>query len=372
MAKGPVFFLCGQKCTLNTLTVFFIGLVVICNESLIYLIQSMRWPTLPVDSRDPGQTQVILFVSDPQIQGYQDEPGFPLGNIIRWDIDRYLTQTFSLAHAYANPDVVVFLGDLMDEGSKATKDEYMSYYFRFLKVFSAADKDKKVYIAGDNDIGGEYRDVRAEWKMDRFEKHFDFLTGVDKFGFIDYIKMDMQTQGSSFLPMRDLADSLKKKITSPIRILLSHETVMPRPKVELYPLLHRLNPHLIFSGHWHKSNVFVCDDCMAEDDLHWTVHRRDLSWMRDYMSVNLTISDYALTEVMVPTCSYRMGEPNMGYGVAVIESTGQMKYAVLWLPQRYMMLCVYLLVLVPVLLGNIFFRLLPMFNRAVFRRKMKM
>lgn len=55
---------------------------------------------------------------------------------------RYLTQTFSLAHAYANPDVVVFLGDLMDEGSKATKDEYMSYYFRFLKVFSAADKDK--------------------------------------------------------------------------------------------------------------------------------------------------------------------------------------------------------------------------------------
>jgi hypothetical protein len=39
-----------------------------------------------------------------------------LGIITRWDSDRYLSKTFSWAKYAYNPDVVVFLGDLMDEG----------------------------------------------------------------------------------------------------------------------------------------------------------------------------------------------------------------------------------------------------------------
>ncbi|XP_060072058.1 metallophosphoesterase 1-like [Ylistrum balloti] len=370
MARAaPMFFLCGQRWSLNGVSLVIVVLTLLCNEFFIYMIQSFRWPSLPVASRDPSRTQVILFVADPQLQGFQDEPGFPIGSVTRWDIDRFLSQTFSLAHAYAQPDVVVFLGDLMDEGSKASKEEYKSYYYRFLSVFRAAEKDKKVYIAGDNDIGGELRDMRKEWKMERFEKHFDLLTGVDKFGFIDYIKMDVQTQGMPFLPKRDLADELQKKITSPIRILVSHETVMPKRKEELYPLLKRLRPQLIFSGHWHKSVVFVCEKCMVEDDYTWPVHRRELTWMEGYMSVNLTINLEALTEVMVPTCSYRMGETDMGYGVAVIESSGEMKYAVLWLPRRYTMLYVYLGVLIPLFYVHVHFKFLPYIMKKFYRRK---
>ena len=48
---------------------------------------------------------------------------------------------------------------------------------------------QQIYVAGDNDIGGEFRDMRAEWKTTRFEKHFQSLVGLDKFGFIDYIKV---------------------------------------------------------------------------------------------------------------------------------------------------------------------------------------
>jgi len=31
----------------------------------------------------------VLLIGDPQIQGYQDEPSFPVGSLARWDIDRY-------------------------------------------------------------------------------------------------------------------------------------------------------------------------------------------------------------------------------------------------------------------------------------------
>ena len=48
---------------------------------------------------------------------------------------RFLRKTFSLAHSYTQPDVVVFLGDLMDEGSKATRSEYESYFTRFQDIF---------------------------------------------------------------------------------------------------------------------------------------------------------------------------------------------------------------------------------------------
>jgi hypothetical protein len=44
--------------------------------------------------------------------------------------------TFSLAAAHTKPDVVVFLGDLMDEGSQATAEEYRDTYYRFLNIFS--------------------------------------------------------------------------------------------------------------------------------------------------------------------------------------------------------------------------------------------
>lgn len=66
---------------------------------------------------------------------------------------RYLSQTFGLAFSYCKPDVVIFLGDLMDEGSKATPLEYKYYYYRIQSIFSAAKytkvsicKEKVVFV----------------------------------------------------------------------------------------------------------------------------------------------------------------------------------------------------------------------------------
>ena len=43
---------------------------------------------------------------------------------------------------HTQPDVVVYLGDLMDEGSKATDEEYKTYFYRFLDIFSPAKNTK--------------------------------------------------------------------------------------------------------------------------------------------------------------------------------------------------------------------------------------
>ena len=50
--------------------------------------------------------------------------------------DRYLQKSFSIAFSHAKPDVVVFLGDLLDEGSQASPEDYQFYMKRFRHIFN--------------------------------------------------------------------------------------------------------------------------------------------------------------------------------------------------------------------------------------------
>ncbi|XP_052068551.1 uncharacterized protein LOC127707834 isoform X2 [Mytilus californianus] len=305
---------------------------VLFNECFIYIIQSFRWPDIGIaDYRNYEEEQVILLVSDPQLQGYQMEPPFPIGSFSRWDIDRYLTRTFGLVYHHVKPDIILFLGDLIDEGSTAVDEEYHYAYQRFIDVFSAAEYTKKIYIPGDNDIGGEGRDFRTQKKVDRFVKNFENITGVSTFGFIDYIKNP-----------EDMVWVVRPRKASPVHVLVSHFSVLVRDKMRVNPILQQVRPHLIFSGHWHKANVFLCNDCMKDDDSSWSVKQRNIEDMKGWMVTNLTEKPFSITEIMVPTCSYRMGVPNMGYGVAIIRKNGELSYTVLWTPERYKMLYGYL------------------------------
>ena len=80
-----------------------------------------------------------------------------LGIITRWDSDRYLSKTFSWARYAYNPDVIVFLGDLMDEGSEGTDEEYRGYVKRFRNIYDTSAV--KIYVAGDNDNSMQVVDV---------------------------------------------------------------------------------------------------------------------------------------------------------------------------------------------------------------------
>ena len=56
---------------------------------------------------------------------------------------RYLSRTFHMAYSAVRPDVVVFMGDLLDEGSTSRGDVYRGYHDRFNRVF-LMNNDTKV------------------------------------------------------------------------------------------------------------------------------------------------------------------------------------------------------------------------------------
>jgi len=76
----------------------------------------------------------MLLIADPQILGnsYDRSSHSPLA---RFDSDRYLAKTFERALAFTQPHIIVFLGDLLDEGNIATAQEYKQYVQRFRRIY---------------------------------------------------------------------------------------------------------------------------------------------------------------------------------------------------------------------------------------------
>lgn len=87
------------------------------------------------------------MVADPQILGETFDPNV-YNNLAIYDNDRFLRTSYAHAIGHVRPDVVCFLGDLMDEGSVATTEQYSRYVQRFRLVFSAHDK-KNVQVRCD-------------------------------------------------------------------------------------------------------------------------------------------------------------------------------------------------------------------------------
>lgn len=198
---------------------------VVYNEFAVFFSATLRWPSFP----DADETLRILFVADPQLQGIQHEHPFPVGALATWDSDRYLGKSFSWAVSAYDPQIVVFLGDLLDEGGFfpltitflsfwVTESEIWMFWFPIqvaratMRPFArmstvsrpfmtsgpvsyqssrpvtvtAQVTDRKrepssflcvlvktsVYVAGDNDIGGDGGDPVTAEKMARFRDYF--------------------------------------------------------------------------------------------------------------------------------------------------------------------------------------------------------
>jgi len=57
-----------------------------------------------------------------------------------------LAKTFSYAMEYSDPDVIVFLGDIFDEGSRATDDQYDATLARFKAIYPQTSYIKVIYL----------------------------------------------------------------------------------------------------------------------------------------------------------------------------------------------------------------------------------
>ena len=115
--------------------------VIFYNEYYAYYSAYASWPY-----EEEGESASVLLVADPQLQGLRDERHF--GAVTRWDADRYLRKTFSWALSAYAVDAVVFLGDLLDEGSRTSDGEvYGDYVTRFKSIYPSDSAKARTNLA---------------------------------------------------------------------------------------------------------------------------------------------------------------------------------------------------------------------------------
>ncbi|KAK7071042.1 hypothetical protein SK128_007679 [Halocaridina rubra] len=324
---------------------FIIGMlftVVLLNEWLFYIFKALRWPEL-ADSREDNVR--VLIAADPQILSLESEPLFPFNFLTTWDADRFVSRGFNLAVWKTKPDVVIFLGDILDDGSISNDDGFKAKAEHFKSLMHIPSYVKQtIYVPGDNDIGGEGSDVATWKKVQRFYQVFNQSMFVP-YEFVDFTQVRVM---DDFEKVPNSSPDIERMV-----VLLSHMPLLPLTKKKIKERITAHHPSFIFSGHEHDSYHFNApkDDPHAQE--FWPLKGDDNIW-------KFTTTGKKLHEVTVPTCSYRMGKPSYGYGFAVIGKSGVIQYCVLWLPSRFNQLWLYLLSL-----GIAFLLLLPSMLRGI-------
>lgn len=160
-----------------------------------------------------------------------------------------------------------------------------------------------VFIPGDNDIGGENND-RITWsKVNRFLTTFKNPKIINFKNRVHIFKTD-----STYMHIPDKAQNEG----SEIRIILSHMSVLSKYSSSTKQLLENINPHIIFSAHEHKSAII-------QNSLNLIDTKYQMCYACNTIEIiDLTEKNNYFNEIMVPTCSYRMGVKQIGYGFAMI------------------------------------------------------
>ncbi|XP_069671833.1 metallophosphoesterase 1 homolog isoform X2 [Periplaneta americana] len=321
-----------MKRSRTKIVLVFLIVVLLYNEYIVYSLKRwFTWPTIRCDN--PSKCLKILLVADPQILGEQYEAHFPRGFLARWDSDRYLEKTFQRAVYHVDPNVIVFLGDIMDEGSISTNEEYRRYLERFHDVFQVHQNVKYIFLPGDNDIGGETEPLSVK-KLERFQETFK-QPDVIQFQHVEMYKVNRLAYT---IPRSESNQRLSQG--NKTRIILSHLPLLFVPSGFVQQAVTQIRPHVIFTAHDHKSLHISAETETGEERLaEMLPPGAGPVW-------HFQLGGGLVHELVVPTCSYRMGVADMGYGAAVIDGNSDtMLYAVLWLPSRFTQLYVYVITL---------------------------
>ncbi|CAD7088986.1 unnamed protein product [Hermetia illucens] len=294
------------------------------NELFVYELHKLFWKSIECNS---GNCTRILLVADPQLLGENFDK-----SIYKWietaDSDRYVRMTYKRALKFAKPDIVCFLGDLLDEGSVATNDQFKNYVDRFNSIFHIDDNIKFVHIPGDNDIGGENGEYISNSNIRRFEIEFmnnDIFDYQDRIRFFKINRM-----------LLDISNPQVETNKDRLRIAVSHMPILWAGGPVLRNVLKDIDPHVIFSAHWHDSRIYIYPSS-SPGSSHFYERRVE------YFALDSFKSRQEYLEIAVPTSSYRMGKLRIGYGFAVIDNGNVLRYTVLWTLSRFIFLALYLI-----------------------------
>lgn len=309
------------------------------NEYLCYWLHYRSWPRLPPSTEE---NVAILLVADPQILGEDHEPSGVLGTLRRWDGDRYLHKSYRWAVSGYSIDTVVFLGDLADEASEADGDQLERYAARFHSIYDKEEGKSMIYLPGDNDIGGEGGDPVTLSKIVQFEKHFGPSAPVHHVAeWLDIAPISRLTEHGVF----NLTQKPSLLSPSKMTIAVSHLPVLPLNGRFAERVIDLVSPDLVVSAHDHRGYLFTASRETRRQERE--VERFDKRNLNVPFTLQTRTRDGSMDlsslvwEVVVPTCSYRMGVQEMGLGLMVVSKSGETFYANLWLPGRFSLLYTY-------------------------------
>lgn len=152
-------------------------------------------------------------------------------------------------------------------------------------------------MPGDNDIGGENGEYISNLNIHRFEEAFSQHDIFDYETQLRFFKINRM--------MLDFTNPDKANNQHRLRIGLSHAPILIGGGPLLRSVLTELDPHIIFSGHWHESRIFIHPSTKVENFYETGIKHFNLREFKE--------KKHSYIEIMVPTSSYRMGEYEWGY-----------------------------------------------------------
>jgi len=298
----------------HNLVVFFIIIAyILWVEVLALHFKALFWK-VPAK----GENSIcLLLVADPQLIGYKNENKF-IGWLSRFDSDRYMKRAFDKVVSKTQPNYVIFLGDLFDEGVTMSSREFEWTMERFREIYPMSNQTNKIFIAGDNDIGGEAEPVYQNLQQ-RFDRSFPNQVQQKVAKMFEFSEVNIFDEAK----LRKIVDG------DGLKILLSHVPVI-RSMQSFQRAFTNYKPDLVISAHDHTAEYYV------------KKHKTD-QFTRHEASKGLRFSVSAgmpLVEIQVPTTSYRMGMHDMGIGHLTIEFVPHTRaftisYENYWLVGRY-------------------------------------
>lgn len=272
----------------KTLLLSLLSIFIVIYAEWVYPAKAFGQCKWPLDAN----AKHIAIIADPQIiddYSYPGRNGF-LKLVTRVVTDRYVARNFRLLHRRLRPDMIVFLGDLMDGGREIENDEaWKLEYQRYRRIFPLTPSVVQIEsVPGNHDVGCANSIIPHAYE--RFEEHFGKGNKIHPYAGFNLVTLDsnalMNTADPSVQkPARELLNYLteNRKDFDPT-IILSHiplyrpegstcgarrESSRTLSRTQGYQyiteidqalsneILENIQPKYIFSGDDHDSCVFT-------------------------------------------------------------------------------------------------------------------
>lgn len=288
-----------------------------CEHGYYYFIlysKCQNWPGTTAE-RSLAQDNLtrILVLTDIHIMGPRKS-----NKIDKWRREWQTSQSFKISNKFYRPDAVIFLGDILDEGSFSFDDAFDKASRDFEGIFmpessSLSQTQKRIIVPGNHDVGDHDRILTFPFLFDRFHRKFKSTQSAEliKIADLNIVSVNSMSLNNDTCPLCYQTTSALKRISHKLRaipqsksrpIVLTHfpfyrlddtacvypksmEDTVKRKNVEGADVLHKyssefilkiIEPRLILSGHTHL-------DCSLKHEVNGSEQKAE----------ELTISSYS-------------------------------------------------------------------------------